>query len=147
MFCKKCGRELADQETVCPACATEQGTSVQNKQMKEPASGATKGLGIASMVCSILGAYGHLFGLVPVIPMVIAAIVTGVLSNNKAKEQGQEKSGFATAGLITGSVVAGLHVLSLIVAFLTIGLILVIYVLYFAFIIGMLGVSAETGYL
>lgn len=137
MICKNCGKELNDGLTACPACGAAV-SSEEVLQPQAPAEGPAKNLGIASLVCSILAAYGHLFGLLPVLPLSIASIVTGILSNKKAKAAGQKKSGFATAGLITGSVVAGLHVLSTIFALLLVGL---YFLLYFGALGAMIGLS------
>lgn len=79
----------------------------------------TNGLAIASLICGILSILSFCVWFVS-IPLAIAAIVTGVLGNKKAKLGQARQGGLAKGGLITGIIGLVLAVV-LLVVFLALG--------------------------
>ena len=75
-----------------------------------PVTDPGKGLGIASMVVSIVGAVlCNLFGITPIVGLIL-----GIVANSKSKKAGF-KNGFAIAGIVIGAVSIVLFVLCIVV--------------------------------
>ena len=75
-----------------------------------PQNDPGKGLGIASMVVSIVGAVlCNLFGITPIVGLIL-----GIVANSKSKKAGF-KNGFAIAGIVIGAVSIVLFVLCIVV--------------------------------
>ena len=136
MICKSCQGQIAEDVAFCPLCGAKVCRENEGKQTSATSDDPANTLGIASLVCSVLAAYGHFFGIVPALPCAIAGIITGILSNKKAKAAGREKSDLATAGLLTSGVVAGLQAVSLLAAFLIVALYMLFYILLYLGILG-----------
>ena len=138
MICKDCGLELKDGEMFCPDCGGMASAPVAPEKKS-----TVKDLGIASIVCAVMATVTHLFG-GPVILMMIASAVTGILSNLQAKKQGVQRSGFATAGLVAAGAVLVMEVVATITEMLIIGGLVRVYAFYFLMmIIAMIGSTAS----
>jgi phage-related holin len=148
MTCKNCGFEFQEGELFCPEC----GSSVSAEDpvleaeaetpKKDEKKISVKDLGIASAVCAIMAAVTHLFG-GPVILMMIASAVTGILSNVQAKKQGLERSGFATAGLVATVAVLVMEIVAAVTELLVIGALVLFYVFYF-FVFALAAIGGAT---
>lgn len=122
MHCPECGEEVRDIDRYCPRCGSEIERTLVSEQQKpgkhppepprSPAAGPvaqrTSGFAIASLVLGILG-YLCLFGFGSVM-----AIIFGLLAKRDVKRGGGmiKGSGMATAGIVLGSVLIGLLLVS-----------------------------------
>ena len=129
MFCSKCGAVIEEGTAFCAVCGTKvggpavtvTGAPAGTTSGKAPSSGAPKGLGIASLVCGILAAVGEFFGYMlpvplPILPLTIAAIVTGAVSKSKSTDRNQERSGLAVAGMTLGISAASIYMIEWVVS-------------------------------
>lgn len=125
MICKYCGADIQEGATFCTSCGSavepsqtmrvsvEENVTVENNLENE--SKGSKGLGIASMCCAIVGAIASFVGLccsaIPGDILLIVALVLGIVSMRKAKRYGQKTSGFTKAGFIISVVMLSIRLL------------------------------------
>jgi uncharacterized membrane protein YvbJ len=131
MICKFCGAQIKDDATFCTVCGkslTETETVVGEVVSDAKPSKTPMILGIVSLVCSILTVVPICCVLPPFLTW-IASLVTGIISNSIAKNNGQKKSALARAGIIISIVVGILSLLSLVAT-------IIFYVVYIVFIVG-----------
>ncbi len=84
MFCKNCGKEIADNAVVCPFCG------VQVAEIKRNEAGKTCTLAIIGFVLSFL--------------ISIAGLICSIIARKKCREENLEGDGLALAGIIISSV-------------------------------------------
>jgi len=103
MFCSGCGREVSKEAAFCEACGaplSSVGTLAGNeeKTTKEEINPPLSGLGVASLVISILGIFvaGIILGTL--------AIVFGLIGMSQCDKGQFSGKGFARSGLIIGIV-------------------------------------------
>ncbi len=118
MFCKNCGKEIADEALACPNCGAPTQptqTSTSAAPVRNPQDG--RGLSIAALVLGICGVV--LFWL-PVFNLIVLAcavlgIIFGLKGRKKSIDAYGKASGLATAGLVLGIIgasICGLGVLT-----------------------------------
>jgi prepilin-type processing-associated H-X9-DG protein len=111
MFCRKCGKEIPDGNTVCESCESSNASVssqtfdlppqpqpyIQPDQTDTDSVQKTNGIAIASLVVSIVG---FLIGLG------IVAIILGIIGQNQIKaSMGRQKgAGLAIAGIVVGCI-------------------------------------------
>ena len=147
MFCKHCGKEIADDAVVCPECGRSVDSSVAASTIdffeEEPATpvidnatnnttnnttnNATKNA-TDSGTYSILSIIGFAFSFVAT----IAGLILSILGYQEAKRLGDIKSeGMARAGIIISSILLGLKAIVIIVSVFMQGLAVLTEMLYY----------------
>ena len=115
MYCKNCGKEIAEGRVYCDECAPQE-VHVEEQPVKhvDPSTGK----GLAALICGIASFF--IFGLV-------LAIVAMVLGGQAAN----------TAGEKMGKVGKTLGIVSLILWIVSVVFLVIFYIFYFAFFVGM----------
>lgn len=90
-YCKKCGKQIDDNATICPYCVASQNTVVYNQ------SYGTNGFAIAGFILSFLG------GLLGLIFSIIGCV--------KAPQYGGKGKGLAIAGITLSCIWFGILIL------------------------------------
>lgn len=82
-----------------------------------PPEGKTSGLAVASMVCSLVGLVLCYFAFI----LELLALIFGLVAKSKIKQNGQQGSGMATAGIVISSIVLGLELIVVVGYFIAAG--------------------------
>ena len=123
MYCKNCGKEIAEGRVYCDECAPQE-VHVEEQPVKHVDS--SKGKGIAALICGALSLWNAGTGIIGLVLAIVAMVLGGQAAN--------------TAGAKLGKVGKTLGVVSLILSILLTVLYVVGFVGYFALIL--LGVGA-----
>lgn len=91
MFCKSCGKEIADTETFCPHCGApaNQQSSVQ-QSYAPPAPAEKNTMALAGLICAFL------------VPLV--GFILSIIGLKKSKTLGGEGKGLAIGGIVVSCI-------------------------------------------
>ncbi len=94
MYCKFCGKEIADEAVMCPHC----GSMLTARPTPPPAAAESNWMAIVGFILSFF------------IP--IAGLVLSIFGKNRAREMGGTGETLAKAGIVISAILIGLTVLS-----------------------------------
>lgn len=129
MYCKNCGKEIAEGQVYCEECQPQEVEVVEEEKTVDP----SKGKGIAALVCGALSLMNASTGIVGLVLAIVAMVLGGQAAN--------------TAGAKFGKIGRTLGIVSLILSILALVAVVALVVFYVVFVV-LIGVggAAMGGY-